>query len=87
MVLHDLVFVQFLRYFGSLLIEWYLKIEGPMALFDDECIYVPLPIIPLPIHYRFRAFQPTLSLLSFGTVALPAFTLYPGVRSTLPISM
>ena len=39
-----------------------------------------------PGQHLFSAVQATLSLLSFGTVALPALTLYPGVLNTLPIS-
>jgi len=34
----------------------------------------------------FNAFHATRSLLNFGTVALPALTLYLGFLSTLPIS-
>lgn len=80
MALHDSVLVQLLftngcRFFIN-------RVVSLKRRTYDECIDVPLPI-----RYRFRAFQATLSLLSFGTVALPAFTLYPGVRSTLPISM
>lgn len=85
MALHDRVLVQLLftngcRFFIN-------RVVSLKRRTYDECIDVPLPIISLPIRYRFRAFQATLSLLSFGTVALPAFTLYPGVRITLPISM
>ena len=38
------------------------------------------------IYYCLRALHATLNLRNFGTVALPALTLYPGFLKTLPIS-
>lgn len=68
----------------------------PLAHGWDQCSillskYLPITIITMLIittlAHASKAFHATITLLTFGTVALPALTLYPGVLSTLPISM